>query len=174
MNGNTTKRKRQMLITKYGEFCRCCGKLPDEGTLVLNRIDNNNKNTRLENLQLLCRSCVNLRNKTDEHDDLCVNTQTKEETCLTINKKKEPLFREMVYCDLIEYREMLYTDIINSEAEFLGVSPATTKRYLDKMTSSSGYLTTRQNYQGLIVKFASEIKEQFAKMGLKEKGIIVE
>lgn len=146
MNGNTTKKKRQKLITKYGEFCRCCGKLPDEGTLVLNRIDNNNKNTRLENLQLLCRSCINLRNKTDGHDDLCVNTQTKEETCLSINRKNEPRFYNFVYDHLEKQEKLRYKDVIYSGAEYLGLSPVTTERYLKKMISGYGNLEKKHEW----------------------------
>lgn len=153
MNGNTTKKKRQELITKYGEFCRCCGKLPNEGTLVLNRIDNNNKNTRLENLQLLCRSCVNLRNETDEHDDLCVNTQTKEETCLSINREKEPKFREFVHKTITPGHAVALRAIIYSGAEEIDASPVTVRRYLDKMASRSGELIVWEHDGIPMVKF---------------------
>jgi len=158
MNGNTTRKKRQMLITKYGEFCTCCGKLPDEGTLVLNRKDNDNKNTRLENLQLLCRSCVNLRNKTDVNDDLCVNTQTKKETCLSINREKVPLFKEFIHKTIPRGHSVALRAIVYSGAEEIGASPVTVKRYLDTMASRSGELEILE-YDGISMVAFKEKKE---------------
>ena len=63
---------------------------------------------------------------------------------------------------------------MNSEAEFLGLSPATTKKYLDKMTSSTGYLKTREIYHDSIIEFKDEIYKKSAKMELENKGFVFE
>ena len=134
MNGKTTRTKRQMLITLYGECCQRCGALPDTATIVINRKDSNNKNTAIENLQLLCRSCVNLKSKTSEHDDLCV--KTREETAISISREKQSKFYKFVYDHLDKRKELFYKELMYSGAEYLDLSPATTDRYLQKMTSA--------------------------------------
>ncbi|KFM14396.1 hypothetical protein SCCGRSA3_00017 [Marine Group I thaumarchaeote SCGC RSA3] len=139
MNGYTTRKKRQMLITKYGEYCQCCGVLPDKATLVLNRKDNNNKNTAIENLQLLCRSCVNFKNKSNEHNDLCVKTE--KETAISISRERQAKFYNFVYDHLDEQKKLRWKDLKYSGAEYIDLSPVTTERYLEKMTSGYGKLT---------------------------------
>jgi len=145
MNGETTKRKRQMLITNSGEYCVCCGALPNESTIVINRKDNNNKNNAIENLQLMCRSCVNSKNNTSKHDDLCV--KTKEETSISINREKQSKFYNFVYNHLDKHENLPYKELMYSGAEHLDLSPATTERYLQKMTSAYGKLD-KDLYQG--------------------------
>jgi len=170
MNGTTTKKKRQMLITLSGEFCKCCGYYEDSSKLVLNHKDNNLKNNELDNLQLLCRSCDYLRNKTSEHDDLCVKQETDQETCLSINRKKEPIFRRNVYDELLECDGRLCTEIIYEQAEELCMSPVTTKRYLNKMIKGM-YLTTVNTPNGIFVKFHSDSIKSLFKSALEYQRI---
>jgi len=156
MNGHTTRKKRQMLITKYGEYCVHCGALPKESTIVLNRKDNNNKNTSMDNLQLLCRSCVNLKNKTSEHDDMCVKTDRKEETSISINRKKQSKFYNFVYDHLDKRENLPYKELMYSGAEHVGLSPVTTERYLQKMTSAYGKLDKDRIQDEQIVNYKSD------------------
>jgi len=140
MNGYTTRKKRQMLITNSGEYCKCCGYYKIPSKLVINHKDNNLKNNELDNLQILCRSCVNLKYQTSEHNDLCVKTKTKEETPISINREKEPKFKEFVYRNIPCGSAIALKAIINSGAEEIDASPVTTRHYLDKMVSRSGEL----------------------------------
>ena len=60
------------------------------------------------------------------------------ETEITINREKEPKFREYVEFRVREEKEVTQQDLINGGAELLGCSQKTTRRYLDKLTSSEG------------------------------------
>jgi len=62
MNGVTRKKLFPLIATRDGEYCRCCGALPDERQLVIDHKDNDNSNNNLTNLQLLCRTCNYLKN----------------------------------------------------------------------------------------------------------------
>ena len=136
------------MIIQHGEFCRNCGKLPHEASLFLNRRDRDETKNSLDNFQFLCRPCIAFRNKVDGHDDLCVKTKTKEETCLSINREKEPKFKEFVYKTISRGYSISSKAIINSGAEEIGASPVTTRHYLDKMVSGSGELT-EWNHDGI-------------------------
>jgi len=142
MNGNTRRRKYQEIVKRDGEYCRCCGKLPYEGQLVIDHRDNYSSNNSLTNLQLLCRACNYIKNPRKRPDDLCVNYKSnrENESCLSINREKEPLFKEFVYKKIHRGWSIALKAIINSGAEEIDASPVTVKRYLDKMVSSSGKL----------------------------------
>lgn len=142
MNGNTRRRKYQEISKRDGEYCRCCGKLPYESQLVIDHRDNDSSNNSLNNLQLLCRACNYIKNPRKRPDDLCVNYKSnrEHESCLSINKEKEPKFKEFIYKIIPQGCSIALKAIINSGAEEIGASPVTVKRYLDKMTSRSGKL----------------------------------
>ena len=46
-----------MLVKRDGERCKNCSCTSKERQLVVDHIDNNNNNNKLDNLQLLCRRC---------------------------------------------------------------------------------------------------------------------
>ena len=155
------------MIIKNGKFCRNCGKLPHEVPLYLNRRDRDMTNNSPENFQFLCRPCIAFRNKIERHDDLCVNNN--DETAIKINRKNLPVFRESIYNMLVDKGELDYIDTIRSAAEALHLSPVTTQRYMDTMTSSLGRLKKDWKFGKLIVKFKSEADR---KMTCREYKII--
>ena len=53
MNKRTRDKLYPIIVTRDGEYCRCCGKLPHEGQLVLDHRDNNNTNNTHTNLQIM-------------------------------------------------------------------------------------------------------------------------
>ncbi len=135
MNGKTRKKWYEFLAKRDGEFCKCCGKLPTEGQLVVDHRDNNPKNNVPDNLQLLCRSCNYIKNPRPL--DLCVSLDS---NVVRINKSKEPKYRKFVYDHLDESGSIDYDDAIYSGSEIIGVSPETSKRYIRKMCSKGGRL----------------------------------
>lgn len=140
MNGITRKKKYYQVSLRDGEFCHNCEKLPSAGQLVVDHIDNNNDNNSLENLQLLCRAC-NYRKNPKRPVDMCVdnNTGAKDDS-ISINRSTEPRFRKFVYDVLDVQGKILMDDLMDSGAEFVGISIETAKRHLKKMISSYGKL----------------------------------
>ena len=84
MNGKTRKKLYKLIAFRDGEFCKQCEKLPSQGQLVVDHIDDNNSNNSLDNLQLLCRAC-NYKKNARRPLDLCVR--------ITIVIQKMILFR---------------------------------------------------------------------------------
>jgi hypothetical protein len=142
MNGRTRKVWYMRISKRDGEFCHACEKLPSQGQLVVDHIDNNNCNNSFDNLQLLCRTCNYKKNPRGEPVDQCVSfrSDTKMKSSISINKEKELKFREWVYDGLDERKKLPYHDVINSGAEYIGISIITAKRYLIKMLSGHGNL----------------------------------
>jgi len=64
------------IAERDGEFCRKCEKLPSEGQLIIDHIDNNNDNNSFDNYQLLCRSC-NYKKNPSRPLDQCVSESEK-------------------------------------------------------------------------------------------------
>ena len=141
MNGTTRKKWYSYISNRDGEYCKCCGKLSSEGQLILDHIDNNPSNNSPENFQILCRACNFLKNPRRPLD-LCENT----ESCLKTNRTKEPEFKAFVYAEMENAKSketgfaISENYLVNSGAEKVGLSPVTTKRYLDKMCSRAGKL----------------------------------
>jgi len=143
LNGRTRKKWYRYIAQRDGEYCKCCGKLPSEGQLIVDHRDNNPINNSPENLQILCRACNFLKNPRRPLDQ-CVRTSGSE--TLYTNRVKEPRFREYVYSRLEDERYLEYDKVIYDGAEEVGISPETAKRYLRKMCSDSGKLErVRQN-----------------------------
>ena len=142
MNGRTRKVWYMRISKRDGEFCHNCEKLPNQGQLVVDHIDNNNYNNSFDNLQLLCRTCNYKKNQRGEPVDHCVSSisDTKMKSSISINKEKELKFREWVYDGLDERKKLPYHGVINSGAEYIGISIVTAKRYLIKMLSGYGNL----------------------------------
>jgi len=142
MNGITRKKLYQLLVKRDGEYCKCCGKLPHEASLVIDHRDNNNNNNTLTNLQILCRTCNFIKNPRNRPLDLCVNNKSNSdnESCIAINRKKEPLFKEFI-CNEIDRKDAVnLNEIINDAAAKVDISQVTAKRYLDKLTANEGEL----------------------------------
>lgn len=138
MNKRTRDKLYPIIVTRDGEYCRCCGKLPHEGQLVLDHRDNNNTNNTHTNLQILCKSCNYLKNSRKEPLDLCVKEDNN--SCISINRKKEPQFKEFLFGEIERKDAVKLKNIINLGAAAVDISPVTAKRYLDKLTVEGGEL----------------------------------
>ena len=143
--GGLNKRQRdkyyKIQADLFGEYCRNCKVSGTKDTLVLHHINNNNKDNRKENHQLLCRRCnylVNPRKK--PVDFVCVSVcEEPTPTELKENRRMEPIFRQWVLRKLKVRHPRRIDEIITAGAEFVGASTETTKRYVRKMTSDEGF-----------------------------------
>lgn len=143
MNGNTRRKLYQLIVEKDGEFCKCCGKLPHEGQLIIDHRDNNPKNNPLENLQLLCRTCNFLKNQRPVYLSVRESVEINYDTELETNRKKEPQFKKFVIHQINERENVSWKELVYSGAEIHGLSPITIERYLRKLTSPAGLFQTR-------------------------------
>jgi len=156
MNKKTRDKLYPIIVSRDGEYCKCCGKLPNEANLILDHRDNDNTNNSHTNLQILCRSCNYIKNPRKESLDLCVKEKSSEnddESCLAKNKRTEPAFRAFILneIDNDEVQSLKWDDIINMGAEKIGISQMTAERYLKKMTSKYGPLQLLSAYEHRIV-----------------------
>ena len=196
----------KICVKQHGEFCKGCGVYPHpsvarcmpelpilisklkifwlttkEGKWIIphiDHIDGDDNNNDLENLQLLCPSCNNLKKQIKR-------------TILS-TREKSP---EMVRGDLQEdqYRSWLNTqctvegdfitddEAINGGAEHLTdfsdgktISPVTTRRYLKKLTSIVGWYYWYKGFVGLKInlpKLDAYLTEVERRKGKKIKKI---
>jgi len=139
MNGKTRKKLYMRIAERDGEFCRKCEKLPSEGQLIIDHIDNNNDNNSFDNYQLLCRSCNYKKNPSRPLDQCVSKSEKNKVNSISINREKEPKFREWVY-DVVKGSGILWDDLVSSGAEKFEISIESAKRYLTKMVSKLGLL----------------------------------
>ena len=144
MNGRDRERKYREIVSRDGEYCHLCGALPTERQLVIHHIDNNNYHNNTSNLTLLCRTCnYTIHPRLAERPvDMC-ESSTSHPTALSVNRMKERGYRRYVYDRIINSSNVDYKRLIISSAEFMSISPVTSKRYLDKMCSSEGILSRK-------------------------------
>ena len=134
MNGRTRQKLYCILVSRSGDQCGFC-KIPgSEKQLVIDHIDNDNSHNNLDNLQLLCRRCNYIKNSRRPVDSCVSDT----DDAIQINKTKEQRFRNYVYDTLNKLQQINPKKLIDSGAEYCGISPVTAKRYLDKMCSKEG------------------------------------
>ncbi len=159
MNGLTRKKLYHLITSRDGEYCRSCGALPKERQLVIDHRDNYNSNNDPYNLQLLCRKCNYLKNPRRPLDSVseCVN---EDETEFQKGRRTEPLFIKFVMHELNELKEEFESELINSGAEEIGISPVTAKRYLNKLCSSRGILQRIPRVKGNVIRYKDEIETQ--------------
>ncbi len=164
MNGRKRKKVYSYLKNTFGAFCRGCQALESERELVIDHKDNNNSNNHPSNWQFLCRSCNYIKNPrlTERPLDVCGGgcDSLDRETEITINREKEPKFREYVELRVTEEKQVPQQDLINGGAEYCGCSIKTTARWLAKMTSSQGELQKKKvgNVTMIIIKEKSELR----------------
>jgi len=157
MNGPTRKKLFQILVKRDGQYCKCCGGLATENTLVIDHKDNISANNDLSNLQILCRRCNYLKNPR-RPVDMCVSEEeSPDQSELTVNRTKEPIFRKFVYHQINEGKPIPEQELINSGSEYSGISPVTAKRYLDKMCSSIGIFQRRKVRRTIVVEYKTEL-----------------
>ena len=155
MSGPMRKKLYWIIVERDGEYCRCCGKLPNEGQLVIDHKDNNNSNNDPKNLQLLCRSCNYLKNPRPEPVDLSVSESVIDGTTSEIDtsRRKEPIFRKFAFHLVNEMYEVPQNDIVYSGAEEIGISPVTARRYLDKMCSGRGIFEKVNRVKTVVIRY---------------------
>ncbi len=150
----------RFLVIRDGEFCqRCHRKVAATFPLEIDHADGNPKNDSPDNLRLLCKRC----NIILEHEYRSKSAMREREREIIEGKistrilKAEAVYKEgssemkaNLLCE-VSYRKWLLKEIdtqggldkkeaINSGAELVGCSPLTTKRYLEKLTSTGGCL----------------------------------
>ena len=164
MNSRQRLKAYSYLKTRFGAYCRGCQALESERELVIDHRDNNNFNNHSNNWQLLCRSCNYIKNPrlVERPLDVCGGgcDSLDRETEITINREKEPKFREYVELRVGEEKQVPQQDLINGGAEYCGCSIKTTARWLAKMTSSQGELRKKKvgNVTMIIIKEESELR----------------
>jgi len=136
MNGRKRRVLYKHLSERDGDFCKICTKSASERKLVIDHKDNNNANNRLDNLQLLCRSC-NYHKNPRQPVATCARQESE---AIRLNRTKEPEFRDYVYERILSGEERSPSELVHAGAERIGMSTSTTKRYLDKMLSNEGAL----------------------------------
>ena len=154
MNSRMRNTAYPYLKNMLGPYCRGCQALESERELVIDHIDNNNKNNNPNNWQFLCRSCNYIKNprlKEREPLDVCVSVSGPFDipSEIKINRTKEPLFRKYAEEEVKANVQVQEQELINSGAEKLEFSPVTANRYLKKMYSSAGTLQrikTKEEY----------------------------
>ena len=164
MNSRQRNKAYSYLKMRFGAYCRGCQALESERELVIDHRDNNNFNNHSSNWQLLCRSCNYIKNPrlVERPLDVCGGgcDSLDRETEITINREKEPKFREYVELRVGEEKQVPQQDLINGGAEYCGCSIKTTARWLAKMTSSQGELRKKKvgNVTMIIIKEESELR----------------
>ena len=98
-NGRDRKRDYENIKKRDGAYCRGCQALESERELIIHHKDNNNSNNSYSNQIFLCKKCnymVHPRLSERKPLDVCggVCDSLDRETEITINREKEPKFRE--------------------------------------------------------------------------------
>jgi hypothetical protein len=156
MNARTRKKLYCLVANRDGDCCKMCRMLPSMIQLILDHIDNNKFNNNPSNLQILCRRCNYLKNPRRPVDQ-CVNEGVYGTlTELEVNRQKEGRFRDFVYQLLRDTGPVFESDVVYGVAEEIGVSPVTSKRYLDKMASKFGKLERVRHLNSTEIRFKQQ------------------
>jgi hypothetical protein len=136
-----------LLVKRDGARCSICQKRGNEKSLVVDCIDNSGDHSRLENLQLLCRSHNTRKNPRGvgrfHPSKLSLGIQAIERPPVSTlemlkNQECEPLFLHWLFGNIRAHGWMYLSDVLNGGAEYAGLSQTTVRRYLDKKTSVEG------------------------------------
>lgn len=147
MGGISSEQRRfwypKIVKNQGGSFCKGCGKRVyyDEDIEaghplgVIDHIDNKRKPhiNKIDNLQILCRSCNRIKNPRKPF--LPPIQQTASEVK---NKECEKPFREWIFSYVLQKGEMPFKHAHMGGAEKFSCNPETTRKYLGKMTSPEG------------------------------------
>ena len=140
-------------------------RLESERELVIDHIDNNNKNNNPSNWQFLCRSCNYIKNprlKEREPLDVCGGEcdSLDKETEITINREKQPMFEEYLIQQVARNGPMKRRELVNAASERIGISQKTATRYLDKMCSYEGEFIIRKVGKRVCLRNISELTKR--------------
>ena len=165
-NMNSRMRKKvYAYLKKFGAYCRGCQALESEKELVIDHKDNNNSNNHSSNWQFLCRSCNYIKNpRLAEREplDVCggecdLFSKPNE---ISINREKEPEFREYVIQQVARNGPMKRREFVNAASERVGISQKTATRYLDKMCSYEGEFIIRKVGKRVCLRNLSELTKK--------------
>jgi len=162
MNGRERGKWYPEVVKKQnGEYCVGCriglicrrlkeGEKPFvTNILFIDHIDNNPKNNILENMQLLCSACNKIKNPSQkESDSIPSGIKNAEMIRGDIQEKK---YRKRIDRTIDKHNWIKVDDAINAGAEHLTtdeitISPVTTKRYLQKLTSLVGNFSVKEDW----------------------------
>lgn len=149
MNSRMRRKVYAYLKKKFGAYCQGCHALETEKKLVIDHKDNNNSNNNPDNWQFLCRSCNYIKNprlREREPLDVCGGECDlfSKPTEISINREKEPKFREYVIQQVARNGPMIRRELVNTASERIGISQKTATHYLDKMCSYEGEYIIRK------------------------------
>jgi hypothetical protein len=179
MNSRDRKKYYPILASRFGEYCRICGEKGDIYTLVVDHIDNNNRNNDIKNLELLCMKCnfwkdFRGKKKTSILSPACVN-EYKESFSQTAEMKKnleaEPFFRRWLFVYLRKEEKIEIKDLYDTGAEVAHCSQDAVKRYTKKICSMIGWAEFVKNDQGVIF---VRLKKEWRKESLGESISAIE
>lgn len=147
-NSRELKIIKAYLLNRDGCICKICGSETLAEELVVEHIDNNPLNRNDSNLQLAHQKCNIKKNppykaKIDI-DNVCVRVRLEDNPKpqsaeMARNLKSEPLCINWIDNEMRSKLRMELEDVINSGAQFAGVSVDTVRnRYLKKLTSRLG------------------------------------
>jgi hypothetical protein len=157
---NSQKNNSEANTVADDQFCQMCG-IPSTQRVITEVAPTNAESaTKL----IMCAPCLSVHNLSL----LCVSEKKKIKederfvTELQVNRRKEARFRLFVLQELSksEQSRLEETDLINSGAEFVGISPITARRYINKLTSTRGVLTRIDDGQQSWIEFIIK-KEDF-------------
>jgi hypothetical protein len=164
------------LAERDGGKCITCGVSESEKSLEVDHIDGDPFNNALENLRLLCHGC-NVREyhrkaremirrqsssivsrsldaadsgageSASENVGRVVDAE-RESPEIQINRVKEPLYVATALEMLLRSEGLTVYDAIYEVSQRIGISPATARRYLLKMTSKAGPLRVGEGPRG--------------------------
>lgn len=163
MNKDTRDKLYPDLVEKYGEACVMCHIEPwmliEQGRspiLCIDHINNNNRDNRIENMQILCKSCNTKKN----HPSLAEPFKRTATPEMIKGKRDEDNFRRWVAGHFMENENqgLRYDYLIYAGSETVGNSPESCKRYLSKMTSAAGMYEWFESSQGTVLVLKQEYK----------------
>jgi hypothetical protein len=145
--------QRRFLAERDGDKCAICGVEGREKLLVVHHVDSNPENNDPANLKLLCQSCnvkegmkakpvveegVNKEEKITGYPLKSVVDYSQGSTEMQANDIAEGLYLEWLSAKIRANGEVQKSEAINGGAQIAGVSPSTTRKYLDKLISDEG------------------------------------
>lgn len=141
MNSRMRKKFYPMLVARDGEYCNICGRVGSTKSLIIDHIDNDKRNNKLENLQLLCRRCNYMKNPRGKskplnaHSDIQAPLPSVE---IALSKKYKATFYPWLYRLISECGRVARRDILDAGAEVTGAGQQAIDRYLRACSSFEG------------------------------------
>ena len=165
MNSRMRNTAYPYLKNMFGPYCRGCQALESEKELIIDHKDNNNSHNHPSNLQFLCRSCNYIKDpRLAEREplDVCGGECDlfSKPTEISINREKEPEFREYVIRQVARNGPMKRRELVNTASERIGISQKTATRYLDKMCSYEGEFIIRKIGKQVCLRNLSELTKR--------------